>query len=342
MKKFLSKISLLAMLFSTLVSVAPAGAAGVTVSLQPASSSISTTNVDIHWTGSGAYVSGTTITITTNPAFTSIATGTGAFTTDIDGNGSANGFLTSSTLSSVIFTVVTTTSAASTTLSLLLGFTSSTPQNFSIAVFTATSTSSTSDFGAALFYANGGNQVSVTASVPATLAFSIRNSADSTTTNSCALGTLTTASTSTCAYRLRVETNAASGFTATIVGNHDLGSGTATITAATNDGFAAAGTEGYGISSLTGATAGGRNSGTGAFDQAVTESNVAGTTFVTDVSPVPTTSAVTLISYTSAFSVSSTPSLTGTSLVTHFANINGGTPAGNYTQTVTYIVTASY
>jgi hypothetical protein len=337
MKSLLSKIALLSLFVSSLVSVAPAGASGVAVTLNPASSSSSPQNVDIHWTGSGVYVTGTTIVITTNPVFTSITTGTGSFTIDIDGNGSANGVLTATSTNSATFTVTTSTVSASTTLSLLFAF-SATAQNYSISVFT----SNPADFGSALFYANGGNLVNVTANVPATLAFSIRNAADAANTNSCALGTLTTAATSTCDYRLRVETNASNGFTATIVGNHDLASGSATMTSATDNGNANAGTEGYGISSLTGATAGGRNGGTGAFDQPVTESSVVGTTFATDISPVPTTSAVTIISYPASFSVSSTPSLTGTSLVTHYANISGGTPAGNYSQTVTYIVTASY
>lgn len=352
MKRLVSKIALLSIVFSSMfnLSVAPVAASGVVVTLSPSSSSsfgapgITET---VTWTRNSAsttqYVTSTTITVTITPAITSVSSSSAI---DLDQSGSNDTTLTSTSTDGsstfATFTVATTTAVSSTFSIPLTGFTfSSTAQNYSISIFS----SNPVDFGSALFYANGGNQVSVTASVPATLSFSIRNSADSATTNSCSLGTLSTSATSTCSYRLRIQTNAASGFAATIKANQDLATGSATITQVTNDTPATAGTEAYGIGTLTGATAGGRNGSTGAFDQPVTEGGGAGaatTTFSTDPSPVPTTTAVTIISYTGGFSVSSTPSLTGTSLVTHSATISGGTPAGNYTQTVTYLVTATY
>ena len=325
--------------------VSPSLAAGVAVTMTPSSSSTSPTAVKYQWvTGSAeVYTAGSLITLTVSPAMTDMATTTVPLS--IDGSGVSNAILTAHSGSAMTILVTADTAATTTfaimsttgTGALLLTFDGS-AQNYSIATFA----SPEADFGAGLFYANGGNQVNVSATVPATLSFAIRNAADSANTNSCALGTLSTASTSTCSYRLRIETNASTGFTATIQADHDLGSGSATMTAATNDGFANAGTEGYGISNLVGSTSGGRNTVTGAYDQPASESNLAGTTFNADISPVPTTTAVAIISYSGSFSVSSTPSLTGTTLVTHFANISSGTPAGNYTQTVTYLVTASY
>lgn len=326
--------------------MSPASASGVVVTISPNSSSSSPQTVDYVWTRTSAttYAAGTTITLTVYPAMLDVTST--SFYVDLDGDTQADATYVTSTNNSITFLVGTTTASVSTfnihdlasAGALQLTF-SGTAQNYSIAVFT----SSPTDFGAALFYANGGNLVNVTANVPSTLVFSIRNSADTANTNTCDLGSLSALSTSTCSYRLRLElTNAANGFVATIQGNHDLASGNATITAATNDGYANAGTEGYGISELVGATAGGRDPFSGLYDQPVVESSEATTTFNVDVSPVPTTTYATIISYGGAFSVSSTPSLTGTTLVTHFANITAATPAGNYSQTVTYLVTASF
>lgn len=341
MKYFLSRIALIALIFANAFSVSPVQAAGVVVTLLPSTGTAPTATVGATWTRTSAttYVTGTTITLTITPAIISVSS-TSAI--DLDHNGANDASFTSSStdssITSITFTVVTTTaSQTSFTATSTLTF-SSTSTNYSIAVFT----SSPVDFGAALFYANGGNQVAVTAVVPATLSFSIRNNLDTTTTNSCSLGTLSTASTSTCAYRLRIATNASSGFTATIQADHDFGTGTATMTNIGDNGSFAAGTEAYGIAVLTGATVGGRNGTTGAFDQPVTEASSTGFTFSADSSPVPTSTALTFISYAGAFNTGNPPSTTSTSYVLHAAAINAGTAAGNYTQTITYLVTGTY
>lgn len=225
------------------------------------------------------------------------------------------------------------------------GLTTTTPTNYSIAILATTGTSSftTTDFGAALYYVLGGNQVLVSATVPATLAFSIRNSADSANTNVCQLGTLSLSSVSTCTYRLRIATNAANGFTTTIQADKDFATPTfATMTVIANDTSFVAGTEAYGIQVLTAATVGGRQSTSSAFTEPIVESSFATTTFNVDASPVPTSSAGIIISFPRSFQTGAAPSTTSTSAVTHAAAIGGGTPTGNYSQTVTYRVTGSF
>lgn len=346
MMKFLSRISLLALMMNSFAGIQPVGASGVVVTLSPSSSSTSPQAVTTTWVRPTAtsYATGTTITL-------SIATQSAATTTysvsstsafDLDQNGLNDTTFTSTSSDSqvnITFTVATAT-AVSTTFAIPVTFTfGTTSTNYSFAVFT----SNPVDFGAALFYANGGNQVNVTANVPATLSFVIRNAADTADTNTCALGTLNTASVSTCSYRLRIATNAASGFTSTIVANQDFGSGSATMTNIGDNTAFAAGTESYGIQTLTGATEGGRASSTGMFTEPVVEASSTGFTFSADSSPVPTSTPLTFVSYSNgSFSTGASPSTTSTSLVTHAAAISGGTAAGNYSQTVTYTVTATY
>lgn len=184
--------------------------------------------------------------------------------------------------------------------------------------------------------------VTITGVVPASLAFSLRNSADTASANTCSLGTLSVSATSTCSYRLRIQTNASFGFTIVLVADHALSSnGSATLTQATDNQTSGAGSEAYGILTVDGATTGGRNNEGTAYDQAATVSNIAGTTFNTAISPVPT-STTQILSYGNTFVAPSAPSATGTTLVTHFATMSAGTPAGNYTQTVTYIATANF
>ncbi|MFA4954984.1 MAG: hypothetical protein WC641_06765 [Patescibacteria group bacterium] len=331
--KILSKLYLAAMAAGLLFSSVPVGAAGVTVTLTPSSSSSSPQDVAIAWTGSAVYATGTTITITTSPAFTSIATGT-TQTLNLDTDGFNDGFLTSTTTNTVVYTIATSTTLTSNILHLLFTF-PSTAQNYSISVFS----SNPVDIGSALLYANSGNLVTVTAQVPAILAFAIRNSADSANTNVCNLGTLTSAASSTCGYRLKIGTNATNGFTASIAANRDLATGYATMTQVVDNAASAPGSEQYGLE-LFGATEGGRD-GSNGYTGAVTEANVVGFTFQTDNSPVPT-STKNFVTYTSSYDSGTSPDLTNTTLVKHFANIHTGTPAGNYSQVVTYTVTATF
>lgn len=304
------------------------------ITLTPDSGSSPNNYTVISWTAQqyDAQPTATTITISVDQGATLSASSTSL----AGGTVSIAGDFTST----LTLTVTATTTAGAATYPVVLNTSSTTPTNYSIAI----RSSSPVDVGAALFYAYGGNQVTVTANVPASLSFAIRAGDDNSNTNSCALGTLSMSSTSTCSYRLRISTNAANGFTSTIQANAEMNSnGSATLTAATNDGLANAGVESYGLASVVEASSGGRNLAGTAYDQPMSLNNAdAGTTFNVDVSPVPVAAPVTFVSYARGFTAGSAPSTTATTLVTHFANMDAGTGAGNYSQIVTYTVTGSF
>lgn len=332
----------------------PAGASGVAVTLNDGSGTADAgsggnTEITTTWTSSGIYATGSTLTLSVSPATQDTILNCASF--DCQFNPAAVGCdisfatstMASSTATGTFVQSVPTSTAGSICLLYQLSATSVT--NYSIAILT--SGTSTNDFGAVLYYVLGGNEVTVSATVPATLSFAIRNSADTADTNTCALGVLSPTAINSCSYRLRIATNASNGFNSTILADADLNSsGNATITNIVNDVAFAAGTEAYGISTLTAAESGVRSATSGLFVAGLVESGGAGyttTTFDTDTSPVPTTTGAVLFVYaTSAVNPAVAPSLTGTTLVTHSAAISAGTESGNYTQVVTYRVTGSF
>jgi hypothetical protein len=345
------RISLLVVSAVFIIFLSQTNASGVTVAV---SDGVGTTDagnggqieITTSWTSSGFYTSGTQMTISISQAATSTISDCGSASTDFGGSTGSFGTFTSS---SAIFTVtdnVATSTAGS--LCLSFGLTTSTATNYSISMLSTSSTTSftATDFGAVLYYVLGGNEVQVTAQVPASLSFSIRNNADSTNTNVCQLGILSLAQVSFCNYRLRIATNAASGFTTTLQPDEEFNSGgNATITAITNDVAFATGTEAYGIAFYIGATSGGRDNSTRYFDQATTEGGSsidASLTFDADSTPLTFTSATTVLSYSGPFNPATAPSLITTSLVVHGAAIGAGTPTGNYAHTITYRVTGSF
>ena len=329
----------------------PAIAAGVTVSVSDGSGTADAgngaqTEITTSWTTSGFYTTGTRLTITVAPAATTtlIECATPDYTFASTGDLTKVTSSWSNTDAVYDFTQNVGTSTAG-SVCVSFGMTTTTPTNYSIAILATTGTSSftTTDFGAALYYVLGGNQVLVSATVPATLAFSIRNSGDTANTAVCQLGTLSISAVASCTYRLRIATNAANGFVTTILADKDFSTATfATMTNINDNGSFAAGTEAYGISALTAATEGGRQSTSTDFTEPIVESNFATTTFDTDASTVPTSTTGIIISFPRSFRTGAAPSTTTTSAITHSAAIGGGTPTGNYTQTVTYRVTGSF
>ncbi|MBD3252016.1 hypothetical protein GF380_06245 [Candidatus Uhrbacteria bacterium] len=336
--------------FFIALALIPVGASGVTVTVSDGSGTTDagsggSTEITTSFTSSGLYVTGTQMTLTVSPASTSTLTDCSTASTDFGGSaGSFGSFTTSTAVFTLTENVATSTSGS---LCLTYGLTTTTATNYSISVLATSSTSeyTATDFGAALYYVLGGNEVTVSAQVPASLSFSIRNSADTANTNVCALGTLSLSQVNFCDYRLRIATNAANGFTTTLQPDAIFNAGgSATMTAITNDTAFATGTEAYGIAFLVGATSGGR-SGVGAFDQPVTEAGSsvdASLTFDADSTPLDFTTATTVISYTAPFNAASAPSLITTSRVMHGAAIGAGTPTGDYSHTITYRVTGSF
>ena len=322
-----------------------ASAGGTALTLTPSSSSTSPQEIAITWTGiSPGYTNGSTITIQSDTAFMEIDE-CGTPTTDLDNNLTPDGGVTQgSTTTGALLVYALTEHTTSTAYSLCVKATfPPTAINYGLSLTVATSSGELVDYGAALFYANGGNQVTVTADVTASLSFSITDAADSgALVNTCSIGTVTTVATSTCNYRLRIATNSSSGFQAQVAANQDFGTGNATMTNVTNDGtLPVAGTELYGFGLILGATEGGRNTSTLAFTEPIDENSTAGFTFETDPSAVPT-STVNFISYNAQFQTGAAPSTTTTTMVEHAMSVSAGTAAGNYSQILTYTVTGSF
>ncbi len=350
MKEYLIRLFSFAILFSLAVSMIPANASGVTITVNTptnaeadAADSAGYATTTIYWQSTGNYSNTNTITLTAawsgsgapsttqqtlkncTPASTtafgaagsySFGAGTATWTFSADVTGPKTGGL-------CVKVPVTTNTAGTLTT-----------QNFSEAILTS---GTTVDYGAAMVYVNGGNDVTVTATVPATLSFMITDPASLTTEkHTCALGTLTTAAVASCSYRLKIQTNAKSGYTAQVDTDHAFATGYATMTDIGAGGTVTAGTEDYGVA-MTVASSGGRDPATFLFDQpAVAQAGFAANDF-----PLPLTF-TNFVAYTGPFVVTSTTAFIQTNLVTHKAAISGGTGAGNYVQHVTYRVTGSF
>lgn len=352
MKGYLIRLFTFTILFCFAVSMVPADASGVTISAVTGTSAngeidaadlAGYATTTLYWSSTGNYGNGDTISVTLawsgtgapsstqtlancTPAtttafgaagsFTSLGAGTATWTFGAGVTGPKTGGL--------CLRVPVTTNGTGTL----------TTQNFSQAILTS---GTTVDYGAAMFYVNGGNDVAVTATVPSTLSFMITDPASLTTEkHTCALGTLSTASVASCSYRLKIQTNAKAGFTAQVDTDHAFGTGSATMTNIGAGGTIVAGTEDYGAA-MTVAASGGRDANTGSFDQPA----VAQAGFTANDFPLPLTF-TDFIKYTGPFVVTSTTAFTQTNLVTHKAAIGAGTGSGNYTQLVTYRVTGSF
>lgn len=169
--------------------------------------------------------------------------------------------------------------------------------------------------------------VTITATVDPTITFAIRNAADNADVSTCALGTITTAAVSPCAYRLAVSTNATSGYTISLNAPTGLKSGVNTI-ANIGEGTVTLGVEGYGIAVVAPTTG-----SVGTF--------VRTTNFLTDDSSVPVLSVTPLLSVDKPAShIDGT--ITATTLITHKAAISAVTPAGAYSQVVTWTVVGNF
>jgi hypothetical protein len=331
------------------ISIRPITAAGVALTVSDGvgvtdAGSGGQVEISTGWIASGFYVTGTQMTLTISSAATSTIVNCG---TPAAAFGTSDGSFGSFTSSTAVFTLTeNVATGTSGSLCLSFGLTTTTATNYSISMRATSSTTqfTATDYGAALYYVLGGNEVQVTAEIPASLTFSIRNDADTANTNVCQLGTLSLTQVNYCSYRLRIATNAVTGFTATIQPDSAFSNGSAVMTEIANDTAFVAGVEAYGIASLTGASTGGRTGG-GDFTNPANEASAAQDatlTFNVDSTPLSFTSATTVVSYAAPFNASTAPSLDTTSRVTHGASIGAATLTGNYGHTVTYRVTGSF
>ena len=169
------------------------------------------------------------------------------------------------------------------------------------------------------------------------LAFAIRDTTDTSNTNLCDMGDLTIAAVGNCEYRLKVTTNARLGYTinSTTTGNFTNGTdnfnNAAVGTGGTGGTAIAAGTEHYGVIITKGSITGAAGTTTlasafngGANDVAYT--HTASSTILTANKP----------------NSPATTDVTNTTLVRHEAAISSNTPAGIYSQTVTYTIAPSF
>lgn len=192
------------------------------------------------------------------------------------------------------------------------------------------------DYGANFQYVGDANAVNVTAFVPLSLSFVIRDSADTVNTNTCDMGVLATTAIGNCNYRLKIGTNATNGYVVSMLTSGDFTS-TPNVFANAAVGAAgttiAAGTELYGVSASAGAITG--TPGTIALATAYG-------TAVGNVVKYNNTTSATLATATAPNAPATSGDTTNTILVNHRAAIGANTRAGVYTQKVTYTVVASF
>jgi hypothetical protein len=329
----LSVFSLLTYSLGLAFLMKPAYAAGLTLTFGTPEVAVSdTANIVLTFTPVTAVTNGSTIDITWPSSYTG---GASLLDADITVAGTNIDSAAESNLTATGFTTTLTTSADVTTaITITIGGTNqlttpATAGNYSFAVIT-----SVGDYGAALQYVGNDNDVTVSAVVSPLLSFAIRSTADDADTNACALGYLNLTSVSSCSYRLKVTTNAGLGYSVSVTTDGDLrkngGTGDVAdaddITPVTEDSTVSAGNEGYGIAFAGGSTTNGSITASGDFSD--------------DDTPLPL-AATTLYSSSGPNNPSSTDT-TNTALVTHRAAASGATGTGNYTQLVTYTVTASF
>lgn len=181
--------------------------------------------------------------------------------------------------------------------------------------------------------------VTVTYSNPPALpqiAFVIRRSDDVADDDRiCDFGTVSTLAVSSCSYRLKVTTNSNSGYIIFVNTSGNLISGANSMAnaasgpAGTDISAATLGIERYGVVVNKGNITGGTTTLNAIFNAGTNSANF---------TPVVSTS---LISATGQNAPGATD-LINTSLITHNLNISDATRAGNYTQTITYTVLATF
>lgn len=299
-------------------------AAGVTVTVAPSTVAVSTaTTPTLAITTTSTVAIGGTVQVTYPTAG---YTGTGAIAVSAGAVGTTT--VTTSGAETVLTATVTTAIPAGALTVTISGLTSaSTAANNAFKVYTG------NDYGSNFQYVGAANVVSVRARVPLQLAFAIRNANDTANTNVCDMGDLTTTAVGFCDYRLKVTTNARSGYTINVTtsGNFRNGTDTFANAAAGAAGTAqVAGTELYGAKITPGSI-------TGAAGTVTAATPYTGTNNVSYVDTVSNT----LLTTTKPNSPATTD-LTNTTLVRHEASISSNTPAGLYTQTVTYTVAPSF
>ena len=314
---------------ASLASIIPAQAAGVAVTLTPTTRAVATTgSVSVIFTNTVALPVGSKI----NVLYPNTYTGTPS-TANVTINAVAPSAVVSSASGSNTLVTLTTAALIPVSTAITTVFSLTTPNvigNYSFAVYTDT------DYGSALQYIGDANAVNVSAFVPPNLSFVIRNNTDTADTNTCNMGTLSTASNANCDYRLKIGTNSTSGYVVSVQTTGDFtGGGNIFANAAVGatGSSVTAGTEIYGVNVTAGSITG---TGSG-----ITLPTAYGTTAGNIVRYNNTTSNV-LATAIASNAPATSGDTTNTILVNHRAAIGANTRAGTYTQKVTYTVVANF
>lgn len=309
-----------------------AKAGGVTPTITPSAQAVATAgSISLQYNVGAAMSAGSTITLNYNTGYTGTITTANTTVNTVAPTSVSAPVVTGST-ARVVITLANSVSAAGSLNLTMTGLT--TPVTAGNYAFTLST--STNDFGGNFQYVGEANVVEVRAFVPLRLAFSIRNTSDTANTNVCDLGEVSTTAVASCAYRLKVSTNAASGYTVSMQANGNLTNGVYSIanaSAGPTGSTITAGTELYGVKVDAGSI-----TGTGTIS---TLSSY--TSSVSNSVYYASTTAANIIQSTGP---NSTPAAggdtTNTSLITHRLAISDNTPVGNYTQRITYKVTPTF
>jgi hypothetical protein len=140
-----------------------------------------------------------------------------------------------------------------------------------------------------------------------------------------------------CGYGLAVGTNAQNGFIAQIASDGNLRNVNSSIMNVVDGATFATGSEAYGLMRVSAATSG-RNTSTGAFTESVVWDNQFSGTFPLSIP----TSASNMFEYSDGMDYVAGGVSTDLTKIMHGLVVSAGTPAGSYSQIVTYTVTARY
>lgn len=308
-----------------------AKASGVTPSITPQVAAVSTGGTTTYaYTTSATLAIGSKIFLTYPNAYTGTLSMANTTVNTVAPTTLTNA-IGASTTTSTITLANSVTSGDTVIISTTALTTPPTAGNYAI-----TYTSSVGDFGGNFQYVGQVNVVNITASVPVSLSFVIRNPDDTANTNVCDLGTADTAAISSCSYRLKIGTNAKNGYLVSFLTSGALTDGTYLMTdaAAGAAGTAiAAGTETYGVNITPGSITAPGGTMTLATPYSTGASNVV---------RYNTGSNTTILTANKPNSPAATAETTNTSLVTHKLAISTNTNSGNFTQSVTYFVSPSF
>ena len=309
-----------------------AKADGINPVITPDTKNVSTAgSTVITFTTSGSLAAGAKIRLGYNSSYTGTLTTANLTVNTVAPSTVTNATASGVTTSTITIAGATIASGATVTIS-TTGLTSpSTAGNYSFTIDT-----DASDAGAVLQYVGQYNVVNVRAFVPVFLSFNIRNTADTADTNVCDLGTATVTAVNTCSYRLKVATNATNGYSITAVASGDLTNGTYSMTnaaAGPTGTTPTAGTESYGVFITPGTITGSGGTISAVAPYATTAGKIVN---------YSQTTAATILTATKPNFPSASGDTTRTSLITHSLAIQNSTPAGYYTQTITYKVAPSF